>query len=149
MVSAWAADMGLLLGQCKVDGKSNEIAAIAELLRLLHLKGCIVTINTIGYRKDVAQQLHEHGADYVLSLKGNQRRVHARGAKHFEVQDKRRSGSGEHLYRELQRARAPGATRLRLSPVPEGVATARYPLAGAGQRGAGGAPAHAEGKRGQ
>lgn len=49
MVSAWAADMGLLLGQCKVDGKSNEITAIPELLSLLHLKGCIVTIDAIGW----------------------------------------------------------------------------------------------------
>ena len=77
MVSAWAADMGLLLGQCKVDGKSNEITAIPELLRLLHLKGCIVTIDAIGCQKSIAQQLHEHGADYVLSLKGNQRHMHA------------------------------------------------------------------------
>ena len=87
MVSAWAADMGLLLGQCKVDGKSNEITAIPELLRLLHLKGCIVTIDAIGCQKSIAQQLHEHGADYVLSLKGNQRHMHQVVQKHFEVQD--------------------------------------------------------------
>ena len=87
MVSAWAADMGLLLGQCKVDGKSNEITAIPELLRLLHLKGCIVTIDAIGCQKSIAGQLHEHGADYVLSLKGNQRHMHQVVQKHFEVQD--------------------------------------------------------------
>ena len=52
MVSAWAADMGLLLGQCKVDGKSNEITAIPELLRMLHLQGCIVTIDAIGCQKE-------------------------------------------------------------------------------------------------
>ena len=51
MLSAWAADMGMLPGECKVDGKSNEITAIAELLCLLHLKGCIVTINAIGCQK--------------------------------------------------------------------------------------------------
>ena len=84
MVSAWAADMGLLLGQRKVDGKSNEITAIPELLRLLHLKGCIVTIDAIGCQKDIARQLHEHGADYVLSLKDNQPHMHAVVQKHFE-----------------------------------------------------------------
>lgn len=84
MVSAWAADMGLLLGQRKVDGKSNEITAIPELLRLLHLSGCIVTIDAIGCQKDIAAQLHAHGADYVLSLKANQRHMHAVVKKHFE-----------------------------------------------------------------
>ena len=83
LVSAWAADMGLLLGQCKVDGKSNEITAIPELLRLLHLKGCIVTIDAIGCQKAIAGQLHAHGADYVLSLKANQRHMHAVVQKHF------------------------------------------------------------------
>lgn len=58
MVSAWAADMGLLLGQCKVDGKSNEVTAIPVLLKLLRLKGCIVTIDAIGCQKTIAQQLH-------------------------------------------------------------------------------------------
>lgn len=90
MVSAWACDMGLprgglLLGQCKVDGKSNEITAIPELLRLLHLKGCIVTIDAIGCQKAIAEQLHAHGADYVLSLKANQRHMHAVVQKHFEA----------------------------------------------------------------
>ena len=84
MVSAWASDMGLLLGQCKVDDKSNEITAIPELLRLLHLKGCIVTIDAIGCQKDIAGQLHEHGADYVLSLKANQPHMHAVVQQHFE-----------------------------------------------------------------
>ena len=84
LVSAWAADMGLLLGQRKVDGKSNEIRAIPELLAMLHLKGCIVTIDAIGCQKSIAGQLHEHGADYVLSLKGNQKHMHAVVQKHFE-----------------------------------------------------------------
>jgi predicted transposase YbfD/YdcC len=87
LVSAWAADMGLLLGQRKVDGKSNEITAIPELLRLLHLKGCVVTIDAIGCQKSIAAQLHTHGADYVLSLKANQRHMHAVVQKHFEALD--------------------------------------------------------------
>ena len=85
LVSAWAADMGLLLGQRKVDGKSNEITAIPELLRLLHLKGCIVTIDAMGCQKAIAAQLHSHGADYVLGLKANQRHMHTVVQKHFEA----------------------------------------------------------------
>ncbi len=85
LVSAWAADMGLLLGQCKVDGKSNEITAIPELLRLLHLKGCIVTIDAMGCQRAIAEQLHTHGADYVLGLKANQRHMHAVVQKHLET----------------------------------------------------------------
>ena len=86
MVSAWASDMGLLLGQCQVDGKSNEITAIPELLALLHLKGCIVTIDAMGCQKAIAQQLHTHGADYILSLKGNQKHMHEVTRKCFEAQ---------------------------------------------------------------
>lgn len=54
MVSAWVVDMGLLLGQCRVDGKSNEITVFPELLRLTHLKGCTVTIDAIGCQKTIA-----------------------------------------------------------------------------------------------
>ena len=129
MVSAWAADMGLLLGQCKVDGKSNEITAIPELLRLLHLKGCIVTIDAIGCQKSIAQQLHEHGADYVLSLKGNQRHMHAVVRKHFEVQDSQERFE-ENTYTES--CSGHGRQELRsylLSPVPEALqrAAAHWP----------------------
>ena len=129
MVSAWAADMGLLLGQCKVDGKSNEITAIPELLRLLHLKGCIVTIDAIGCQKSIAQQLHEHGADYVLSLKGNQRHMHQVVQKDFEVQ-----GSQERLVEDTYTESCSGHGRqelrsYRLSPVPEALqrAAAHWP----------------------
>ena len=119
MVSAWAADMGLLLGQCKVDGKSNEITAIPELLRLLHLKGCIVTIDAIGCQKSIAQQLHEHGADYVLSLKGNQRHMHAVVQKHFEVQASQEP-LDENTYTESSSGHGRQELRsYRVSPVPE------------------------------
>jgi predicted transposase YbfD/YdcC len=84
MVSAWAADMGLLLGQRKVDGKSNEITAIPELLGLLRLRGCIVTIDAMGCQREIAGQLHESGADYVLSLKANQPHRHAVVERYFE-----------------------------------------------------------------
>ena len=129
MVSAWAADMGLLLGQCKVDGKSNEITAIPELLRLLHLKGCIVTIDAIGCQKSIAQQLHEHGADYVLSLKGNQRHMHQVVQKHFEVQDSQERFE-ENTYTESCSGHGRQELRsYRLSPVPEALqrAAAHWP----------------------
>jgi predicted transposase YbfD/YdcC len=72
MVSAWATENGVVLGQRKVDAKSNEITAIPELLDLLALKGCIVTIDAIGCQRAIAQKIVEQGADYVLALKGNQ-----------------------------------------------------------------------------
>ncbi|WP_338033246.1 ISAs1 family transposase [Desulfobulbus alkaliphilus] len=72
MVSAWAAGNGLVLGQVKTDEKSNEIKAIPELLRLLDLKGCIVTTDAMGCRKKIAKQIINQGGDYVLGLKGNQ-----------------------------------------------------------------------------
>lgn len=72
MVSAWATENGVVLGQCKVDDKSNEITAIPELLELLALQGCIVTIDAMGCQRAIAEQIIESGADYVLALKGNQ-----------------------------------------------------------------------------
>lgn len=77
MVSAWARENGLVLGQRKVDSKSNEITAIPELLRALDLAGCIVTIDAMGCQKQIAQVIGEAQADYVLALKGNQGRLHA------------------------------------------------------------------------
>ena len=81
MVSAWASANRLVLGQLKVDEKSNEITAIPELLRLLTLKGCIVTIDAMGCQTEIAQVIVDEGADYVLALKGNQ------GTLHRDVQD--------------------------------------------------------------
>jgi predicted transposase YbfD/YdcC len=72
MVSAWAAENELVLGQRKVDEKSNEITAIPELLKLLAISGCIVTIDAIGTQTKIAQTIIEAEADYVLSVKENQ-----------------------------------------------------------------------------
>lgn len=72
MVSAWATANGVVLGQRKVNTKSNEITAIPQLLELLTLKGCIVTIDAMGCQRVIAQTIVEQGADYVLALKGNQ-----------------------------------------------------------------------------
>ncbi len=72
MVSAWAEANELVLGQRKVDEKSNEITAIPELLKLLAISGCIVTIDAIGTQTNIAQTIIEAEADYVLSVKENQ-----------------------------------------------------------------------------
>ena len=73
VVSAWATANRLVLGQVAVDAKSNEITAIPELLRLLDVKGCIVTIDAAGTHTAIAEQIVAGGADYVLALKGNQK----------------------------------------------------------------------------
>jgi len=73
VVSAWATANRLVLGQVAVEAKSNEITAIPELLRLLDLRGCIVTIDAAGTQTAIAQQIVAGGADYVLALKGNQK----------------------------------------------------------------------------
>lgn len=76
IVSAWASEAGLVLGQVKVKDKSNEITAVPELLDALHLKGCIVTLDAMGCQKDIAAHIIEKEADYVLALKGNHATVH-------------------------------------------------------------------------
>jgi predicted transposase YbfD/YdcC len=72
LVSAWAVDNRLVLGQVSVDEKSNEITAIPELLRLLALEGCIVTIDAMGTQRAIAAQIINQQADYALALKENQ-----------------------------------------------------------------------------
>ena len=76
IVSAWAEDNGLVLGQLKVDEKTNEITAVPQLLRALELSGCIVTLDAMGCQKNIAKEIKEADADYVLALKGNQETVH-------------------------------------------------------------------------
>ena len=72
MVSAWAEQNHLVLGQRKVAEKSNEITAIPELLRLLEIKGCIVTIDAIGTQAKIATQIIKDEGDYLLAVKQNQ-----------------------------------------------------------------------------
>jgi predicted transposase YbfD/YdcC len=75
-VSVWASDFGLSLGQVACAEKSNEITAIPELLRLVDIKGTIITIDAMGTQKAIAEQIIDSGADYVLALKGNQETLH-------------------------------------------------------------------------
>ncbi len=76
MVSAWSCVNGISLAQRKVDGKSNEITAIPELLQSLSLKGAIVTMDAMGTQKELAKQIQAQGANYILAVKGNQGQLH-------------------------------------------------------------------------
>ena len=83
-VSAWALENRLVLGQVKTQDKSNEITAIPELLDLLDLAGCIVTIDAMGCQKTIAKQIVGKGADYVLALKRNQETLYRHVGAFFE-----------------------------------------------------------------
>ena len=72
MVSAWATENKLVLGQVKTANKSNEITAIPELLQILAIEGCLVTIDAMGCQKDIAKSIVDKGANYLLAVKGNQ-----------------------------------------------------------------------------
>ena len=81
MVSAWATQNNLTLGQIKTEEKSNEITAIPQLLEMLDLHGCIVTMRSLAnramdYQQEITQQITAGGADYVLAVKENQDQLH-------------------------------------------------------------------------
>jgi predicted transposase YbfD/YdcC len=84
VVSAWACESSLVLGQLRVDEKTNEIRAIPELLEILCLKGCIVTIDAMGTQKEIAEKIIEKEADYILQVKGNQELLMKDIALYFE-----------------------------------------------------------------
>jgi predicted transposase YbfD/YdcC len=86
VVSAWAADNGITLGQVATDEKSNEITALPQLIELLDLKDCVVTIDAAGCQKNIAAAIVAQEADYVLALKGNQETLHEQTAEYFEQQ---------------------------------------------------------------
>lgn len=85
MVSAWAVNAGLVLAQTKVDDKSNEISAIPEVLKLLDLRGCIVTMDAMGCQQKIAQQIIDQGGDYLIGLKGNQGTTYEAVKNHFQL----------------------------------------------------------------
>ena len=88
MVSAWAADNGLCLGQRKADGKSNEMTAIPELIKLLDLEQCMVTIDAMGCQKNIAQTIVDHKADYIGGIKANQRNLYEYCQKMFSEEER-------------------------------------------------------------
>lgn len=87
LVSAWAADQRLVLGQFAVDGKSNEITAVPKLLELLSLKGAIITADALNCQRAIAGQIVRQGGDYALALKGNQQALHADVSLFFDDKD--------------------------------------------------------------
>jgi predicted transposase YbfD/YdcC len=87
MVSAWAAENRLVLGQTKVSEKSNEITAIPELLALLDVAGCIVTIDAMGCQKEIARLIIAESGDYVLALKEDQGQLYQEVKELFEDED--------------------------------------------------------------
>ena len=96
MVSAFANENGLVLGQIKTDEKSNEITAIPKLLKKLEIAGCIVTIDAMGTQKTIAHEIINKNADYVLSLKGNHELFHQEVEEFFTDAFKRDFKDVEH-----------------------------------------------------
>jgi predicted transposase YbfD/YdcC len=84
VVSAWASEQGLVLGQRCVDGKSNEITAVPELLDQLALENSIVTLDAMGCQTAIAETILARGGDYLLTLKGNHKLAHAAVVEHFD-----------------------------------------------------------------
>ena len=87
-VSVWASELGLSLGQVACAEKSNEITAIPELLRLVDIKGTIITIDAMGTQKAIAAQIVDSEADFVLALKGNQETLHQEVIDYIDEQAK-------------------------------------------------------------
>ena len=120
-VSVWAADFGLTLGQVACEEKSNEITAIPELLRLVDIKGAIITIDAMGTQKAIAAQIIEGEADFVLALKGNQETLYREVVNHINEQieaDFPESKARQHVTTETGHGREEKRTYLQL-PVPK------------------------------
>ncbi|MFI3217652.1 MAG: ISAs1 family transposase [Methylococcales bacterium] len=84
LVSAFASETGIVLGQVKTSEKSNEITAIPELLEWLDVHGAIVTIDAMGCQKSINKKIVDKGGDYLIALKGNQESLHDDVKLHFE-----------------------------------------------------------------
>jgi predicted transposase YbfD/YdcC len=118
-VSIWASEYGLSLGQVACAEKSNEITAIPELLRLVDIKGGIITIDAMGTQKAIAEQIVAGGADYVLALKGNQETLHQSVIDTISEQlEGDLAGAQEHVTKEKGHGREEERTYLQL-PAPK------------------------------
>ena len=118
-VSVWASEYGLSLGQMACAEKSNEITAIPELLRLVDIKGGIITIDAMGTQKTIAEEIIAGGADYVLALKGNQETLHQAVIDYIDEQlEGDLTDAQEHVTKETRHGREEERTYLQL-PVPE------------------------------
>jgi predicted transposase YbfD/YdcC len=120
-VSAWASEYGLSLGQVACAEKSNEITAIPELLRLVDIRGAIITIDAMGTQKAIAAQIIEGEADYLLALKGNQETLHQAVIDYIDEQlEGDLAEAQEHVTTEKGHGREETRTYLQL-PAPEGL----------------------------
>src|SRR3954454_8947148 len=121
LVSVWAGEYGLALGQMACDEKSNEITAIPELLKLVDVRGAIITIDAMGTQKAIAEQIVEGKADYVLALKGNQETLHQAVIEYINEQlEGDLAEAQEHVTTETGHGREETRTYLQL-PAPEGL----------------------------
>jgi len=121
LVSAWATANGLTLGQIAVDAKSNEITAIPQLVELLDLRDCIVTIDAAGCQKDIAAKIVAQDADYVLAVKDNQPTLHTQVADYFLEQFEGDNADGK-VRRHRQVEQGHGRTETRetfVAPAPQ------------------------------
>lgn len=100
LVSAWAAENRMVLAQLAVDEKSNEITAIPELLKLLDLEGCLVTIDAIGTQRAIAAQIIDQHADYALALKENQGDLYENVRDSFTLAQQDQFRGVEHQFHE-------------------------------------------------
>jgi predicted transposase YbfD/YdcC len=98
MVSAWATANELVLGQVKVDDKSNEIPAIPKLLQLLDITGCLVTIDAIGTQIEIAETIIDQGGDYLLSVKENQPQLYEDLERLFSIDEQESFASPGYSY---------------------------------------------------
>jgi predicted transposase YbfD/YdcC len=123
LVSAWAAENRLVLGEVPVDDKSNEITAIPKLLGILELSGAIVTIDALGCQKEIAAKVREKEADYVLAVKENHPHLYQDLSDHFDraLEDEEiLPRSRRRATKETNRGRAEHRTYI-ATPVPEGL----------------------------
>jgi predicted transposase YbfD/YdcC len=121
LVSAWAAENRLVLGEIPGDDKSNEITAVPRLLEILELTGAIVTLDAMGCQKEIAVKVRERGADYVLAVKDNQPHLREDLAAHFDKVLEDEEGlprTQRHTTEEKNRGRLEHRTYLS-TPVPE------------------------------
>ena len=86
MMGAWASQNKLLLGQLKVDEKTNKIIVVSQLLEILSIKGCVVTADALNCQKAIAEKIIEKEADYILAVKGNHPILEAQIVQSFELE---------------------------------------------------------------
>lgn len=125
-VSVWASDYGLSLGQVATDEKSNEITAIPVLLKLVDIRGAIITIDALGTQTAIAAQIVDSQADYVLALKGNQETIHEAVVDYVDQQastDFAGIGARQHTTKETGHGRVETRHYVQM-PLPAGLAGA-------------------------